>query len=452
MKCLIQTKTMACAALLTAACLAVAANGVAAEIRTHEDIQRLVDASVGACAVVPPGDYEIGDTIWIPSRTHLVLEGCRLRMKDGVFAQMFKNRPDANGETRDVVIDGRGSAVLDGGEPNGLDESTCGKNGMPSPAKNLTIDFREVENFEIRDLAVRNHRWWAFMFLQCCHAKISKIRFFLDRHAIDSRARWRNQDGIDLRVGCHDFVIEDIYGETGDDLIALTALGGEFGHGSANPSKSCDIWNVRIRRVRGRTNMCALVRLLAHYGHKVHDISIEDVVEDSFPGVHDHSQMAIRIGDRLAGYYGNDEKNGQKPGDMYNITVDGLVTRALSAVQTADSVRNLTVRNVRLFGDAQSVWTAGSFLHATPVFIYSPEREDEIRNDWLTPIPTPATAYLENVLLENITVESRKPARDFALFRFRKTECVNCTVRNLKAPEDRKLVETIETSSLPKFE
>ena len=279
-----------------------------------------------------------------------------------------------------------------------------------------------------------------------------KIRFFLDRHAIDSRARWRNQDGIDLRVGCHDFVIEDIYGETGDDLIALTALGGEFGHGSANPSKSCDIWNVRIRRVRGRTNMCALVRLLAHYGHKVHDISIEDVVEDSFPGVHDHSQMAIRIGDRLAGYYGNDEKNGQKPGDMYNITVDGLVTRALSAVQTADSVRNLTVRNVRLFGDAQSVWTAGSFLHATPVFIYSPEREDEIRNDWLTPIPTPATAYLENVLLENITVESRKPARDFALFRFRKTECVNCTVRNLKAPEGRKLVETIETSSLPKFE
>ena len=137
---------------------------------------------------------------------------------------------------------------------------------------------------------------------------------------------------------------------------------------------------------------------------------------------------------------------------MYNITIDGLVTRALSAVQTADSVRNLTVRNVRLFGDAQSVWTAGSFLHATPVFIYSPEREDEIRNDWLTPIPTPATAYLENVLLENITVESRKPARDFALFRFRKTECVNCTVRNLKAPEDRKLVETIETSSLPKFE
>jgi hypothetical protein len=65
----------------------------AANTRTHADVQRLIDASIGGRAVLPPGDYEVGETIWIPSHTHLVLEGCRLRMKDGVLAQMFKNRP-----------------------------------------------------------------------------------------------------------------------------------------------------------------------------------------------------------------------------------------------------------------------------------------------------------------------------------------------------------------------
>ena len=442
-----------CIALFVAA--GAFAGNVAANTRTHADIQRLIDASIGGCAVLPPGDYEIGETIWIPSHTHLVLEGCRLRMKDGVLAQMFKNRPDADGETRDVVIDGRGSAVLDGGEPNGLNEFTSRKNGMPHVSQNLTIEFREVENFEIRDLAVRNQRWWAFMFLQCAHAKISKIRFFLDRHAVDSRATWRNQDGIDLRVGCHDFLIEDISGETGDDLIALTALGGTTGRGSANPRKSCDIRNVRIRRVHGRTNQCALIRLLAHYGQKIHHISIEDVVEDSFPGVHNHTQMAIRIGDRIAPYYGRDEKNAQKFGDISDITIDGLATRALTAVATDDSIRNLTVRNVRLFSDAQSVWTAGAFGIAGPVFIYAPDREEEVRNDWLRPRGATSrkdTVRIENVVVENVTVESRRPTRDCALFRFRKTECVNCVVRNVQVPQDRKLVENIDAVSVPQFE
>jgi len=442
-------------AMLTATVLSVSAENDATDKLTHADIQRLIDASIGKSAILPPGDYEIGETVWIPSHTHLVLEGCRLRMKDGTITQMFKNRPDDDGETRDIVIDGKGSAVLDGGEPNGLNEFTSRKNGMPHISKNLTIEFREVENFEIRNLAVRNQRWWGFMFHQCAHAKISGIHFVLDRHAVDSRATWRNQDGIDLRVGCHDFLIEDISGESGDDLIALTALGGITGHGSANPKKSCDIWNVRIRRVRGRTNQCALIRLLAHYGQKIHDIAIEDVVEDSFPGLHNHTQMAIRIGDRIPAYYHRDIKNAQKFGDISDVTIDGLATRALTAVATDDSIRNLTVRNVRLFGDAQSVWTAGAFGIAGPVFIYAPDREDEIRNDWLRPWPEDKradTVRIENVLVENVTVESRKPARDCALFRFRRTECVNCTVRNVRAPTDRKMIETIGTKSIPQFE
>lgn len=34
-----------------------------------------------------------------------------------------------------------------------------------------------------------------------------------------------NQDGIDLRIGCHHIDIEDISGRTGDDMVALTGIG-----------------------------------------------------------------------------------------------------------------------------------------------------------------------------------------------------------------------------------
>ena len=33
-----------------------------------------------------------------------------------------------------------------------------------------------------------------------------------------------NQDGVDNRNGCHDILITDITGRTGDDMVALTAI------------------------------------------------------------------------------------------------------------------------------------------------------------------------------------------------------------------------------------
>ena len=147
---------------------------------------------------------------------------------------------------------------------------------------------------------------------------------------------------------------EDIRGETGDDFIALTALDSPwFERKWARPGRDRAIRDITIRHVKGRTNQCALIRILSHFGQPIHHVTITDVVEDSVPGRHNQTQMAVRIGDRLPAYYGNDERNVQRFGDIHDIQVDGLTTRALSAVHTDDGVRNLTVRNVRLFGDAR---------------------------------------------------------------------------------------------------
>ena len=145
-----------------------------------------------------------------------------------------------------------------------------------------------------------------------------------------------------------------VRGETGDDFIALTALDSPwFERKWARPGRDRAIRDITIRHVKGRTNQCALIRILSHFGQPIYHVTITDVVEDSVPGRHNQTQMAVRIGDRLPAYYANDERNAQRFGDIHDIQVDGLTTRALSAVHTDDGVRNLTVRNVRLFGDAR---------------------------------------------------------------------------------------------------
>ena len=427
-----------------------AADGRCAQTGTDVDIRRIVAASVGGEAVVPAGAYEIGETVVLPSHTHLKLAGCHLRMKDGVFTPMFRSVG-----TEDVTVDGGGTAVLDGGEPNGLNEDTSGKNGLPHVSENLTFCFVGVKNVAVRNLEVRDQRWWAMMFAFCSEGTVSRIRFRLTRHRIDQGKRWRNQDGIDLRVGCHDFLIEDIEGETGDDTVALTALSDKWNKRLFDAGdRSRDIHHVRIRRVRAVTSGCALVRLLCHFGQRIHDIDIRDVEELGGPGETPPTQFAIRIGDRVPPYYDWDERNAQRFGDISDVVVDGLRTRACAAVTTADGVRNLTVRNVTLDRDGGCVWAAGAFTMEPEPFLYLPELEHLARQQTLVHgypsgwnIRRTDTVRCENVLFENVTVTST-PHFDEPLFRFADVVFENCRVKGLRANGHR-LTEVSNCRTLP---
>ena len=55
-----------------------------------------------------------------------------------------------------------------------------------------------------------------------------------------------NQDGLDLRQGCHDIAIENITGYTGDDLVALTDIVGK-----GQPAGSTNSTMVSARNNRG---------------------------------------------------------------------------------------------------------------------------------------------------------------------------------------------------------
>lgn len=317
------------------------------------------------CATVT-GCYEIDTPIRIPSDFTLILDNCHLRLADGSFTNIFINEhlgteigKTLDGRDKNIKIIGRGEAILDGGNYNGLSEKTQNKDGFPPVWNNNMILFANVENFEIRRIYACEQRWWAFCFVFCSNGRISDVEFCSNDMGIDEdgnlyrglkrdkykEAVVKNSDGIDLRVGCHDIVIENICGFTEDDTIALTALTGALEKNFWVDELSTDIYNVEIRNVSSSA-YCSNVRLLNQGEHKLHDIYIEGIYDTSKDSPHmDRGACGLRIGDASHMY-------GTRPStadETYNITVRNLKTRARRAMALHGAMTNVVIEDVEIF-------------------------------------------------------------------------------------------------------
>lgn len=315
--------------------------------------------------------WVIDTTILLPSHMYVEIDNAHLRMADGVFCQMFRNShadtpisATAEGQQEDIIIQGCGRALLDGGVHNGLREDTALKDGLPGIYNNLTIWFHNVKNFKIDGLTIRDQRWWAIAFAFASQGIVSNLRFEItDKswrkgHPLNPEHPWRNQDGVDLRVGCHDIQIFNITGETCDDVVALTALA-EHGQNQKRFEDiyhchhlSSDIYNVDIRNINAFNNHCAIVRLLCHFGNKIYNVSIDNII-DATPMEH---PVAVEEGQRTAccikvgenGYHRNIPELGCQHGDLSNIRISNVFSNALTAVNLNCSVRDLDVRNIQV--------------------------------------------------------------------------------------------------------
>ena len=160
---------------------------------------------------------------------------------------------------------------------------------------------------------------------------------------------------------------------TGDDLIALTALGApvrasglpetfEFYGGSPEPG-SADTFNISIRNVRG---YCAggyhIIRLLNNGGVKLHHIQISNVMDTSPPGVQDIA--VIKIGDQQYG--------GSSPlGDTSDIQITAVHSKAKNAILLGGSLKDSMISDVMVCNSVnegvalqnETVRTEGLFLN-----------------------------------------------------------------------------------------
>jgi len=322
-----------------------------------EYIKSLIQKSVadGSYTATVTGNYEIETVVRIPSDFTLILDGCHLKMADGVFSNMFTNEQHKTGD-KNIKILGKNGATLDGGNYNGLSEKTQNTGNFPDIWNNNLIILVNVDGFEESGFSCINQRWWALNHYFCRNGKITDINFCSDDSAIDEngnlyhgliRERYKetvvkNADGIDLRQGCHDILIENITGFTEDDTVALTNLNGRSEKHFGVDGLCKDIYNITIKNVRASA-FCSIIRLLNQGGTKLHDIVIEDVYDTSETCPHlDVGGLGVRIGDSKR-MYGTRHST---PDETYNITVKNVYSRATASLSLAGSVANLVYENI----------------------------------------------------------------------------------------------------------
>jgi len=310
--------------------------------------------------------WEIGATILLPSDLTLVLDNCHLRMKSDVFCNMFRNENaflpvgrTLQGEQKNIRILGHGSPILDGGEYNGKSEHTQkgSRELKDRMVNNITILFVNVANFSVENIEIYHHRYWGMAYYFCRKGEIRNIRFEADLRCWDQENKRltdryidyenvyiKNADGVDIRAGCHDIFIENISGRTSDDTVALTALCGTEKEFFYVDGKNFNISRIHIQNIRSSTfPHMANLRILNMDGLKIHDITACGIYDTSDEDCPYQNGFGIMVGSHNLEYVKN-----RLPikGELYNITLSHVYSRAVAAVQLEGVMQNVFISDV----------------------------------------------------------------------------------------------------------
>lgn len=333
-----------------------------------DNIQKQIDNALkkGANKIIVTGDYEIEKAIILPENFTIILQDAHLRLADDTYCNIFINRssvqPIRTTEQTDhnINIIGVGRAILDGGKFNGLNERNAKEKGILMTVNNLIL-LTNLEKFSIKGIQLRNQRWWSINLMYCSDGHISDIDICADDSILYVEGQrnysWgymdlvhkhldklRNADGIDLRIGCHDILIENITGFTEDDTVALTALMGKEKHPYAVEGVEPSIYNVIIRNIKS-SSWCANIRLLNQGGTKLYNVLIDGVIDTSMNSKHMNRGLhAVRIGDEFL--YSTRHSTEE---ETYNITVKNVFSRAENIINLAGSITNCTIENINGF-------------------------------------------------------------------------------------------------------
>jgi hypothetical protein len=363
-------------------------------------IQAAVDeaAKHGATVVIPRVNertdaclWEIDEAIVLHTGSNILLENCYMRLVDDTYTNFFVNDATLGKwwkkETRnfDIKITGTGNALLDGGKPNDLIENNftiydengnfAGRrtiHGFTNCFANIGILMQNVERVEISGIRFIRPRYWCINFEYCAWGHVHDIWF-------DADGANQNQDGCDIREGCHDFLVENLSGRTGDDMLALT----NFGHpkrraGGDDTDMDPDLHDIVVRNIRATmSHRCDIMRMLCRGESKIYNVQISGVQDTTPPEIW-RPLAAIRIGD-ISDY----QARLNRIGEMRNVTVRDVVTRARFGCYIANTLCDSYFENIQMVDDGGTgIYFNGCELENVTVkdltygALTSPSRED----------------------------------------------------------------------------
>lgn len=316
-------------------------------------------------------DYWLLDeAILLAGDTTLYLDNCTLKLSDRCRDNFIRSANAGLGikkveRIRNVHIIGIGQVELIGADhprstgdgakqlgarSYGTDAGVEGES-QTGDWRNIGILLAGIENFSIQNITLRQTHCWGVSIEKSSFGLIQNLTFeSSENREIDGKqVKTLNQDGLDLRKGCHDILIENIRGVTGDDLVALTAIGTNAKDGGAfsttevsetDPDAMNDIYHITVKNVVGyAAGGHQIVRLLNASGIKIHHVVIDTVIDTSPEGVTDRA--TVRIGDS------NPAWGGVTPlGDTFGIIINNVQSKSAHAVLIAGSLTDSIIANV----------------------------------------------------------------------------------------------------------
>jgi hypothetical protein len=325
--------------------------------RSHsEAIEAAIDAAQrlsGPISVVLDGqDWWIDRAVLMPSNLELVIDGCRLKLVDGVCDNIIRAagiRPDPKNlydvclgvdPIENFKITGCNGAILEGCDHPYVAANP--KTGVVEPWLGDFFGWRTVgillshaQCYEISGFTMRKTHGWAISQDRCQYGYLHDIEF-------DTEVK--NGDGINFRYGCSYCVVENIYGKTSDDTVACTALTRRVG-GVVNPryvytmqpmgpayegDKNVDIHDIVIRNIRTGGRHHGVICLATT--PSVYNIRIDHVHEDQ----ESTREAVVKI---YTGY-----GDGYRTGNLRNIHVSNVTSRgAKYAVMVKAGVRDVWI-------------------------------------------------------------------------------------------------------------
>ncbi len=318
---------------------------------------------------VSPRDYWLLDrAIILPSDTTLMLENCRVKLSDRCRDNFIRSANCGEGiatiePIRNIHIIGIGNAVLEGADhpratgdaakilgvqTYGTDSGVEGEK-QTSDWRSIGVLLAYVTDFSIQGLTLKDTHSWGVSLEHCTQGQVTDLAF--DAH--DGREingtfeTFLNQDGLDLRQGCHDITIQNITGTSGDDLIALTAIRLDVPAGILDSSmvsgmtplgRQDDVHDIIIRNVRGTSvGGHHIVRFLNASGVKMYNILLDGVIHTSPETVH----AVVRIGDS------NPTWGGVTPlGDTHSFVLQNIIGHGRAIVLISGSLCDSLISNV----------------------------------------------------------------------------------------------------------
>ncbi len=357
--------------------------------------------------IEPERDWWLLDrAILLPANTTVILRNCKIKLSDKCRDNFFRSANCGIGidpilPIQNIHIKGEGLCVLEGADhPRAVGDSSkilccpcpktkedliryadwipeehkqtgifdsrdihshsygtdAGKEGENQHGdwRGIGILFARAEQFSIENIRMVDTHGWAISLEDCSHGRLEHIDFdmYMEKMIDGMLCNMENQDGIDLRNGCHDILINDITGCTGDDIIALTAIANQD-HNAPRPDgtlltthimhndwskRDPDIYNIIIRNVRGYTNkICMMIRLLP-VGSIIRNVIIDGIVDET-PDGYSVKSSVMELGD--GGIYGANQ-----PDSMQNISISNVICNSTFGIRVGGYLCNSAFSNI----------------------------------------------------------------------------------------------------------